>query len=333
MSTGGAEDGADAAVWVRPDGRSVRYYRLGELLPPKPAVAVVTGADTYVGRALAQALIGAGQPVAALASVPADLSAPSVLGRAGFHPAWEAMLAAHDASVIFHCTRRPFPPGGTLPARREAALAWETHVADTLEMLRRWERDDDAPPVVLLSSAAVYGAYDPHPVSERTALHPDSAWAESLAAAEALVAKVAPRHAILRVFEVVGPDDRGRVADSRAHPWTRLAAGFVEPLPAMWDCVALDEVVAALMRAGRHLAGGGPSLVLNVGSGIAASPGKLADAFGLPAPPPQPARGLVADMACMQATWGWAPAAPNLGALARASRRAVQGRPAEAPHD
>lgn len=327
MGTGSAKQ---EAVWVRPDGRSVQYYQLEEPLSDKPPLAVVTGADTYVGRALAQALRGAGQRVAALAPVPIAVLAPSFLGSAGFAPAWEAILAACDVAVIYHCTRQPSPEAGVVPTRQQAAAAWETHVADTLEMLRRWASSEAPPPVVMLSSAAVYGPDAPRPVSEEAAIRPRSAWADSLAAAEALVRQLAPRHAILRLFEVVGPDGQGRVADGPTCPWARLARGRAVPVPAVADYLALDGVVDTLVRAGRHLAGGGDACVLNVGSGAAAAGSDVAAAFGLSAPPLVADTGLVADMARMQALWGWTPPAPRLGALARASQAALA---AEALHD
>lgn len=315
-------EAAASDVWVRPDGRTVRYYQLDEPLPDKPPLAVVTGADTYVGRALVQSLHGDGQLVAALSTDPLSLSVPSFVGGAGFGPAWEALLAAHEVCTVYHCTRLPAPGWGGRPTRRQEAAAWEVHVADTLSLLRRWE--DQPPAVVLLSSAAVYGDGGPRPVAEDRPLAPDSPWGQSLAAAEALVAHFAPRHVILRLFEVVGPDHVGRVADGADKPWALLARGqAVEALPARMDYVALDAAVTSLAKAGRHLADGGVPLILNVGTGLATDPATLAAAFDAPVPSALPETGMVADIARMHSIWGWAPPAPPLPALARASRAAL----------
>lgn len=315
-------EGAAQDTWVRPDGRTVRYYQLDEPLPQKLPLAVVTGADTYVGRALVQSLHGDGRPVAALSTAPLPLAVPSFVGTAGFGPAWEALLAAHEVRTVYHCTRLPAPGWGSRATRRQAAEAWEVHVADTLALLRRW--DDQPPAVVLLSSAAVYGEGDPRPVTENRPLAPDSAYGHSLAAAEALVADFAPRHVILRLFEVVGPDHVGRVADGPEQPWAQLARGqAVGVVPARTDYVALDAVVATLAQAGRHLAEGGGSLTLNVGTGIATDPAALAVAFCAPVPSALRETGLVADLTRMRSAWGWVPPAPPLPALARASRAAL----------
>lgn len=313
-------------MWLRPDGRTVRYYRLDEPLPDKRPLAVVTGADTYVGQALVESLHAHEQSVAALSAGPVPLAVPRFLGTAGFGPAWEALLATHEVHTVYHCTRLPAPGICRRPTRTQEAEAWEVHVADTLALLRRW--DDQPPAVVLLSSAAVYGGGRPHPAAEDQSLAPDSPWADSLAAAEALVATLAPRHVILRLFEAVGPDSAGRVADSPDAPWAQMARGQpVEAVPARTDFVALDAVADALGRAGRHLAEGGGSLTLNLGTGRSTDPTALAAAFGAPVPSALANKGLVADISRLQQAWGWVPPAPPLPALARASRAALAGEP------
>ncbi len=315
-------EGAARDTWVRPDGRTVRYYHLDEPLPQKLSLAVVTGADTYVGRAVVQFLHGHGLPVAALSTAPLPLAVPRFVGTAGFGPAWEALLAAHEVHTVYHRTRPPAPGWGSSPTRRQEAEAWAVHVADTLALLARW--DDEPPAVVLLSSAAVYGDGDPALVAENRPLAPDSAYGHSLAAAEALVADFAPRHVILRLFEVVGPDHVGRVADSPETPWTQLTRGqAVTTVPERTDYVALDAVVTALASAGQHLIDGGAPLTLNLGTGVATDPAALAAAFSVPVPPTFVGKGLVADMSRMRSAWGWVPPAPPLPALARASRAAL----------
>lgn len=315
-------EAAAGDTWVRPDGRTVRYYQLDEPLPDKRPLAVVTGADTYVGRALVQSLHGDGQPVAALSTAPLSLAVPSFVGTAGFGPAWEALLAAHEVRIVYHCTRRPGPAWGCSPTRRQEAAAWEVHVADTLALLRRWA--DQPPALVLLSSAAVYGDGASGAVAEDRSLAPVSAWGHSLAAAEALVADFAPRHVMLRLFEVVGSDPVGRVADGPDTPWTQLARGqAVTAVPERTDYVALDAVVTALVRAGRHLTDGGEPLTLNLGTGLATNPAALAAAFSAPVPSALVGKGLVADPSRMRNAWGWVPPAPPLPALARASRAAL----------
>lgn len=301
---------------TRADGRTVRYYRTSETLSVKPEVSVVTGVDGYVGRAVAQALLRAGQAVVGLAAqlTPAVTPLMTYLGSAGFAPAWEAIASAHRVRAIYHCARLPEPP---VPDGDVAAY-YHVHVTETLAMLSRWTRAT-MPPLLLLSSTAVSAS------PPATA----SAWIQSLQAEENLVASLCHRWVALRVAEVVGPDDLGRVADGPDRPWARLAEGgatttSIRDVVPMRDYVSLADVADAFVRAGRFLAAGGASQALNVGSGHNTPLEAVAEAFGQrtadvavrwdrAAHAPQAAR-----------QWDWRPHAINLEEMAEASVHAVR---------
>jgi UDP-glucose 4-epimerase len=322
-------------VAVRADGRPVRYYQCDPAnrtaADRRPPVSVVTGADGYVGRAVAAALAAHGEAVAAIAgrtrsNLPAGVETYS--GSASFAPAWEAIEAQHRIAAIYHCTRLPEPTD-----EEDGVASYRTHVAETLDMLARWPRAE-RPAVVLLSSAAVYGgSRHPWPAAEHDPARPASPYAASLHAAEAMVAHLADRWMALRVFEVVGPDGLGRVADGGQRPWSQLAAGgreglTVEDSVEVRDYVALAEVGEAFWRAGQYLAEGGTPQVMNVGTGHGYALPQVIAAFSarrLWSAKSHRDIGLVANPTNMESVLGWAPAALPLAAIAAESVRAMGG--------
>lgn len=142
----------------------------------------------------------------------------------------------------------------------EAAMA-ATNLAGTANVLAARPRR-----VVLLSSAAVYGAWpdNPCPLTESAVPrpNPECAYAGQKLAVEEMCAQAAPT-AILRVAAVLGPDADDRVR--RAVQGYRWAVPAVAGVTQAVQFVHQDDVVAACVAAWRGQGDGGTrSDVLNV---------------------------------------------------------------------
>jgi len=148
-------------------------------------------------------------------------------------------------------------------------------------------RDHGVKDIVFSSSAAVYDPDAPMPLVETSSLRPTNPYGETKLRFERMMAERAERgelrYVALRYFNVAGASiDRGEDHRNETHLIPLLldaALGLRGPVPvfgsdyptedgtAVRDYIHVLDIADAHVRALRHLAGGGPSLALNLGAG------------------------------------------------------------------
>ena len=226
---------------------------------------------------------------------------------------------------------------------RDPLAYYETNVAGTLSLLEAM-RAVDCSRIVFSSSCATYGIPDRLPITEATPQHPTNPYGETKLACERLLHWAGVAHDLrwmaLRYFNAAGADpdgDLGETHEPEPHliPLAlRAAAGTGTPLKvmgtdyptpdgtAMRDYVHVSDLASAHVLALEHLARGGASRAVNLGTGTPSSvlevmhtvqavtgravPHEMADRR--PGDPPE----LWADAGLARSLLGWAPRYPRL---------------------
>jgi UDP-glucose-4-epimerase GalE len=231
-------------------------------------------------------------------------------------------------------------------------------VGKTLGVLEAMQRASVSS-FVYSSSAAVYGAPDDLPVSERAPLRPTNPYGESKRLVELmlgwLTAAGAIRSAALRYFNAAGAAEDGSIGEDWSHatnliPLVMKAAlgvgpalrvfGTDYPTPdgtAIRDYVHVVDLAEAHVRAVEALADGAPSMVLNLGTGQGASVAEVLHATerasGRPVPVEYVSRragdvaAIWADCSRAADTLGWR-ATRGLDEIVRSAMRWHSGGPA-----
>jgi UDP-arabinose 4-epimerase len=226
---------------------------------------------------------------------------------------------------------------------RDPLAYYETNVAGTLSLLEAM-RAVDCPRIVFSSSCATYGIPDRLPITEATPQHPTNPYGETKLACERLLHWAGVAHDLrwmaLRYFNAAGADPDGEIGETHEpEPHLiplalRAAAGTGTPLKvmgtdyptpdgtAMRDYVHVSDLASAHVLALEHLARGGASRAVNLGTGTPSSvlevmhtvqavtgravPHEMADRR--PGDPPE----LWADAGLARSLLGWAPRYPTL---------------------
>ena len=225
---------------------------------------------------------------------------------------------------------------------------YRNNVAGTLSLLDAM-REAKVGTIVFSSTCAVYGVPEALPIRESTAKAPLNPYGQTKLAIERALhwygAAGFMRYAALRYFNAAGADLDGEIGENH-DPETHLiplilraALGRGEPLQvfgtdyptpdgtAIRDYIHVADLADAHVRALAHLASGGDSLQLNLGTGsghsvravvaaverIAGRPVPRREAPRRPGDPPE----LVADAALASARLGWRPVHSDLGTIIR----------------
>jgi len=179
--------------------------------------AVVTGGAGFIGSHLAAALADAGASVRVLDNLRTGASSnilpsktPVELVRTSLRPD-DLDAALTGAQILFHCAANAYVP----PSVDRPQEDFDINVALTLRLLEWFRRNAPETPIILFSSAAVYGNPRRVPVDEDHPLDPISPYGVSKLAAERYGAVYAQLYAMpvcaLRCFAVYGPRQRKQV--------------------------------------------------------------------------------------------------------------------------
>ena len=301
---------------------------------------LVTGGAGYVGSHVVLALREGGYRVTVIDdlssgrrdSVPGDVS--FVRADIGDGRALRSTLKEHAIGAIMHLAGRV----GVAESLSEPGEHHRVNGVATAELVAA-AVDCGLRYVVFSSTAAVYGAPRAVPVDEDAPLAPFTPYGVSKAAAEAALRDAANghefRYVALRLFNVAGADPALRAGPLRrgglrlVDAACEAAAGLRDGITVFGtglatpdgtcvrDYVHVTDVAEAHVAALRSLERGGPSRVLNCGSGrgtsvrevLAAVAAQAGAEFGSRAGPPR--RGdppvLVADTGRIRQALGWSP--------------------------
>lgn len=227
-------------------------------------------------------------------------------------------------------------------------LYYRNNVGGTLALLDAM-RAAGVETIVFSSTCAVYGVPDALPIRETTAKAPLNPYGETKLAIERALhwygAAYRMRYAALRYFNAAGGDPDGEIGEDH-EPETHLiplvlraALGRGDPVQiygtdyptpdgtAIRDYIHVMDLADAHVRALGHLAAGGDSLALNLGTGSGHSVREVVAAAervgGRPVPRREAARRpgdppeLVADPTLARARLGWQPRLSDLDTIIR----------------
>lgn len=226
------------------------------------ASIAVTGGSGSIGRALAAA-------ASARQLALHELDAAAL--RAGDLATIAAELEAVRPRAIIHLA-------GSTPARVDATGAdpFAANRVLTAHVLAAAARLENAPRIVLASSAAVYGDTGAEAFAEDAPLHGASAYALSKLAAEEQVRDSALPCVALRVFNAFGPGQHASLVNRLVASTADSPVELREPDQFIRDYVHVNDIAEAFLRAAEvELA---PSVTaINIGSGEAMSSAQLVE--------------------------------------------------------
>jgi len=254
---------------------------------------LVTGGAGYIGSHTVRALRAAERDVVVLDSLElgradAVLDAPLVVGDVHNAALVEQVCGDHGVTAIVHFAA--YKSVGE--SMQSPGKYWHNNIDGTATLveagMRAGVRD-----VVFSSSCSVYGTPPEVPVAESAPIAPESVYAETKATVERILRWYDVTHGLrsmsLRYFNAAGASFDGRIGED----WTYsinlvplvmkavLGAGppvqvFGSDYPTpdgtcIRDYIHVDDLATAHVKALEHLAGGGPSRAVNVGTGVGSS--------------------------------------------------------------
>ena len=233
----------------------------------------VTGAGGFVGSYLVEALRARGDTVDGWTRATVDVTAAAAVSEA---------VARFAPDAVVHLAAQSSPGRSW----SEPAATYAVNVGGTIDVLEA-ARALAAPPRVLLAgtSAEYAEPRDGRPLAETAAIEPNSPYASSKVAADALARMYARRYDLgivrFRPFFLVGPRKRGDVCSDFARRLVAIERGAepvmrVGDLSIVRDFVDVRDGVDALLRL---LDAGIPGEAYNICSGRGTELRDLLDAF------------------------------------------------------
>lgn len=262
---------------------------------------LVTGGAGYIGSQTVRLLLRRGHHPIVIDTLErghreAVDHAPLIVGSIADRALVRELIAVHDIEAVVHFAALKAAGESML----DPARYLDCNVGETLALLAEVDRARVGS-FVYSSSAAVYGEPERSPVTEDAATRPANPYGET----KLLVERALPwyelrglRHASLRYFNAAGAEPDGSHGEDAAEatnlvPVVVRAAvhggppvtvfGTDYPTPdgtAIRDYVHVADLAEAHVRALEHLAGGGPSLTLNLGTGRGSSVREVIAAVG-----------------------------------------------------
>ena len=254
---------------------------------------LVTGGAGYIGSHTVRALREAGRDVVVLDSLElgradAVLDAPLVVGDIRDAELVEKTCRDHVVTSLVHFAA--YKSVGESMA--SPAKYWHNNVDGTVALLEA-SMAAGVREVVFSSSCSVYGTPPEVPVSESAPIAPESVYAESKATVERILRWYGVTHGLrsvaLRYFNAAGASFDGRIGED----WTfsinlvplvmKAVLGAGPPVQVFGtdyptpdgtcirDYIHVDDLADAHLKALDHLAGGGATTAVNVGTGVGSS--------------------------------------------------------------
>ena len=254
---------------------------------------LVTGGAGYIGSHTVRALRAAGRDIVVVDSLEygtpgAVLGAPLVVGDIADQRLIADTCGRHGVTSCIHfAAYKNVGESMQVPSRY-----WQNNVNGTMHLVEALLASD-VRSIVFSSSCSVYGTPAIVPVDESATIRPESVYAESKATVERMLRWYGVTHDLasvsLRYFNAAGASSDGAIGED----WTVTlnlvpvvmkatlgkrppvqVFGTDYPTPdgtAVRDYIHVEDLADAHIRAVDHLERGGPSVALNVGTGVGSS--------------------------------------------------------------
>ncbi|MCB0980726.1 MAG: UDP-glucose 4-epimerase GalE [Ilumatobacteraceae bacterium] len=254
---------------------------------------LVTGGAGYIGSHTVRALRQAGRAVVVLDTLElghraAVLDAPLVVGDVADATLVARLCEEHGVTQAVHFAA--YKSVGE--SMQHPAKYWANNVGNAAVLFETLAHHG-VREVVFSSSCSVYGTPPAVPVTEDAPIHPESVYAETKAVAERMLGWFdrtdGLRSVSLRYFNAAGASADALIGEDWAFSINlvpvvmKAALGHSGPLNVFGDdyatpdgtCIRdyihVDDLAAAHLAALDHLAGGGASTAVNVGTGTGSS--------------------------------------------------------------
>ncbi len=254
---------------------------------------LVTGGAGYIGSHTVRALREAGRDVVVLDTLElgradAVLDAPLVVGDVNDAALVEQTCRDHGVTSLVHfAAYKSVGESMSTPSKY-----WHNNVDGTVTLVEA-AMAAGVGEVVFSSSCSVYGTPAEVPVGETAAIAPESVYAESKATVERILGWYGVTHGLravsLRYFNAAGASFDARIGED----WTfsvnlvplvmKAVLGAGPPVKVFGtdyptpdgtcirDYIHVDDLADAHLKALDHLAGGGTTTAVNVGTGVGSS--------------------------------------------------------------
>jgi UDP-glucose-4-epimerase GalE len=260
---------------------------------PERSTVLVTGGAGYIGSHTVRALRTAGRPVVVLDTLElgradAVLDAPLVEGDVHDEALVEQVCRDHGVGSVVHFAA--YKSVGE--SMNHPSKYWQNNVAGTVALIDAVLRAG-VDQFVFSSSCSVYGTPAEVPVVESAPIAPESVYAESKATVERIMRWYGTTHGLrsvsLRYFNAAGASFDGVIGEDWTYsinliPLVMKAVILGEPAVRVFgsdystpdgtcirDYIHVDDLADAHVRALDHLAAGGDSLQVNLGTGVGSS--------------------------------------------------------------
>ena len=254
---------------------------------------LVTGGAGYIGSHTVRALREAGRPVVVLDSLElseagAVLGAELVVGNIADEGLVEQICRDHDVESIVHFAAYK----NVGESMREPAKYFRNNVAGTVSLLEAAGRAGVGQ-FVFSSSCSVYGTPPSVPVREGMPITPESVYAETKAMCERVLHWYGEvqglRSVSLRYFNAAGASFDAAIGEDWTYALNLIPVAIRAQLTGdqelqvfgddydtpdgtcIRDYIHVDDLATAHIRALDHLAGGGATTAVNLGTGVGSS--------------------------------------------------------------
>ena len=254
---------------------------------------LVTGGAGYIGSHTVRALRAIGREVVVLDSLElgnaeAVLGAPLVVGDIADRALVRSTIDDFGVTDVVHfAAYKSVGESMELPGKY-----WRNNVAGTIELLEAC-REAGVERLVFSSSCSVYGTPEHVPVTEDAAIAPESVYAETKATVERILRwygeTTGLRSMSLRYFNAAGASSDGLIGEDwdfsinliplamkavllDGHRLRVFGADYDTPDgTCIRDYIHVDDLADAHVKALDHLAAGGATAAVNVGTGVGSS--------------------------------------------------------------
>ena len=254
---------------------------------------LVTGGAGYNGSHTVRQLVATGRRVVVLDSLEygnsaAVLGADLVVGDIADRALVGELCRTHGVRQVVHFAA--YKAVGE--SMEQPGRYWLNNVTGTVHLVEALLAEG-VQELVFSSSCSVYGTPEEMPVTEAAPIHPESVYAETKAMVERILTWYGTTHGLrsvsLRYFNAAGASADAAIGED----WTRSQnlvplvmkaalgqmgrlAVFGDDYPTpdgtcIRDYIHVDDLAAAHLRSLDHLAGGGGTEAINVGTGVGSS--------------------------------------------------------------